>query len=98
MDFDEIKQILEMMREHELVEFELERGDLKIRLRKQSSGGTWVTPAPAPATAVAPPPAPPAAAAATSSPAVLSPADDEMEMAVVKSPIVGTFYRSPEPG
>ena len=98
MDFDEIKQILEMMREHELVEFELERGDLKVRLRKQSSGGTWAAPAPAPVAAAAPPPAPLATAGATSSPAVLSPADDEMEMAVVKSPIVGTFYRSPEPG
>ena len=33
MDVDEIRQILEMMREHELAEFELERGDVKLRLR-----------------------------------------------------------------
>ena len=34
MDFDEIKQILEMMREHDLAEFELERDNVKLRLRK----------------------------------------------------------------
>ena len=37
MDFDEIKQILDMMREHELAEFELERDDFKLRLRKHSA-------------------------------------------------------------
>ena len=36
MDFDEIKQILEMMREHELAEFELERDNVKLRLRKNA--------------------------------------------------------------
>ena len=34
MDLDEIKQILEMMREHDLAEFELERDGVKLRLRK----------------------------------------------------------------
>ena len=36
MDLDEIKQILEMMREHELAEFELERDGVKLRLRKNT--------------------------------------------------------------
>ena len=45
MEFDEIKQILEMMREHELAEFELERDDFKIRLKKQSAG-QWTMAAP----------------------------------------------------
>jgi len=40
MNFDEIKQILDMMREHELSEFELERDDFKLRLRKNTAG-TW---------------------------------------------------------
>jgi acetyl-CoA carboxylase biotin carboxyl carrier protein len=40
--------------------------------------------------------APPAGAAAGAP--VLAAADEEMELAVVKSPIVGTFYRAPEPG
>ncbi len=98
MDFDEIKQILEMMREHELVEFELEREDFKVRLRK-AAGGTWTAPGPAshpgyaPQAFIAPAGAPAAAAVP-----VLTVADEDVEFAVVKSPIVGTFYRSPEPG
>ena len=44
MDLDEIKLVLEMMREHDLAEFELERDGVKLRLRKntgQWNGGTW---------------------------------------------------------
>ncbi len=40
----------------------------------------------------------PAIAVSTSAPLPPEPAEDEIELAVVKSPIVGTFYRSPEPG
>ena len=36
MDLDEIKQVLEMMREHDLAEFELERDGVKLRLRKNT--------------------------------------------------------------
>jgi acetyl-CoA carboxylase biotin carboxyl carrier protein len=100
MDFDEIKQILEMMREHELSEFELERDNFKLRIQKQGSGH-WVAAAPHPAAhaahAAAAPAAPAAPPSAPGSP-VLTPADEEMELAVIKSPIVGTFYRSSEPG
>src|SRR3954470_19226251 len=98
MDFDEIKQILDMMREHELAEFELERDNVKLRLKKHSSGH-WVSTAPHQAAGhpgAAMPAPPPAAGAA--GPPVLAPADDELELAVVKSPIVGTFYRAAEPG
>jgi acetyl-CoA carboxylase biotin carboxyl carrier protein len=105
MDFDEIKQILEMMREHELSEFELERDNFKLRVRK-NAGGHWAVGPPAgapplqyapPAYAAAPAPQqmPPGAASSAS---VLTSADEEIELAVVKSPIVGTFYRSNEPG
>ena len=99
MDFDEIKQILEMMREHELVEFELERGDLKVRLRKQPPAGSWAPPSSMPHPGYVPPaaPSPPGAPGPSSVPA-LTVADEEIELAMVKSPIVGTFYRSSEPG
>jgi acetyl-CoA carboxylase biotin carboxyl carrier protein len=99
MDFDEIKQILDMMREHELSEFELERDNFKLRVRKHG-GGHWVATAPAGGAHQVQQPYPPQPqgfappAAAT----VLTAADEEMELAVVKSPIVGTFYRSSEPG
>jgi acetyl-CoA carboxylase biotin carboxyl carrier protein len=98
MDFDEITRILGMMKEHELSEFELERDNFKLRIRKQG-GGHWVAASPQPQHAYAPPVAPsaPAVAAQAASP-VLAAANDEMELAIVKSPIVGTFYSAPEPG
>ncbi|MGH9255443.1 MAG: acetyl-CoA carboxylase biotin carboxyl carrier protein [Vicinamibacterales bacterium] len=100
MDFDDITRILEMMREHELSEFELERDNVKLRLRKQA-GGHWVPTAPYPqhGHVAMPPAAPPGGATAGAPPAPEpSPPDEEMELAVVKSPIVGTFYRASEPG
>jgi acetyl-CoA carboxylase biotin carboxyl carrier protein len=102
MDFSEIKQILEMMREHDLAEFELERDNVKLRVRK-NTGGHWVAaPAAGPHSTFVPhlPPAAPAAHPLTPPSAgdVLTSADAELELAVVKSPIVGTFYRAAEPG
>jgi len=93
MDFTEINKILELMREHGLSEFELERDNFKIRLQKQGSGH-WVAAAPTHAGHVAPPAAAPAAVGA---PPSAGEVDEDMELAIVKSPIVGTFYRSSEP-
>ena len=99
MDFEDIERILELVRQHELVEFEIERGDgWKLRLRKASTTFQVLPPQMQPAPmhvtplVAAPVPAPIAAAP--------SPAAEEtaLELAVVKSPIVGTFYRSAEPG
>jgi hypothetical protein len=42
MDFDEITKILEMMKEHELSEFELERDNFKLRIRKHGGGHWWL--------------------------------------------------------
>ena len=100
MDFDEITKILDMMREHELSEFELERENFKIRLRKHG-GGHWVPSAPPPQMPSAPPRpgvSPDGGGAATGTPVLAAAGEEEMELAVVKSPIVGTFYRAPEPG
>jgi acetyl-CoA carboxylase biotin carboxyl carrier protein len=98
MNVDAIKQILDLVREHELTEFELEQAGVKLRVRKQGAA-----PAPAPTAPVAVPvPAPalasPAANAPTAVPAVpVVPAEEPLELSVVTSPIVGTFYRSPDP-
>lgn len=98
MDFDEITRILGMMREHELSEFELERDNFKLRIRKQG-GGHWVTASPQPhPTYAAPPPPPASSGSAQAASPVLAAANEEMEFAIVKSPIVGTFYASSEPG
>jgi acetyl-CoA carboxylase biotin carboxyl carrier protein len=103
MDLDEIRQILDMMREHELTEFELERQGVTLRLRKNTPGG-W--PAHLPQMPAMPMPYAPATGspqgAATPAPAaeapVLTAANEDLDLAIVKSPIVGTFYRSSEPG
>jgi len=99
MNFDEIKQLLDMVREHELSEFELERDDFKIRVRKNTSGQWSATMPPVSHVNYAPVMAPPMAAPAAAPAApVLTPAQEDTDFAVVKSPIVGTFYRAPEPG
>jgi len=98
MNVDAIKQILDLVREHELTEFELEQGGVKLRVKKQGAA----PPAPA---AAAPQMAPlpvPALAPLAAVPAVVAaapaaPADELLELSVVTSPIVGTFYRSPDP-
>jgi acetyl-CoA carboxylase biotin carboxyl carrier protein len=99
MDLDEIKQVLEMMREHDLAEFELERDGVKLRLRKNT--GQWngsVAPLPQ-VTFVPPVAAIPQAGIDRAAPApVLAPANEDIDLAIVKSPIVGTFYRQSEPG
>jgi acetyl-CoA carboxylase biotin carboxyl carrier protein len=95
LDFDELKQILEMVREHDLAEFELERNDLKIRIRKNAAGQMIAS---LPAQHAMPPAAAASAAPAPAAAPALTPADDELDLAVLKSPIVGTFYRQSEPG
>jgi len=99
MEFEDIERILELVRQHDLAEFEVESGGMKLRVRKASAAFAMPPSAPQLAgalqasTQLAAPPAlpvpalPPAAAE-----------DEAVELAVVKSPIVGTFYRTPEPG
>lgn len=91
IDFDEIKRILAMMREHELVEFEFEGEGLKVRLRKESTRSL-------PAAPVSPASVADASSAAPGSPPSAPGEDDASALAIVKSPVVGTFYRSPEAG
>ena len=102
MTVDEIKEILELMREHELAEFELQRDGQTLRLRKHSPT-QWAGPMPTvPAAAMHPPaaaaPAVPAPPQAAGESPVLEPASEDVDLAIVKSPIVGTFYRAAEPG
>jgi acetyl-CoA carboxylase biotin carboxyl carrier protein len=104
MDFADIERILALVREHDLAEFELERDGLKLRVRKAGAPPTFhAAPISMPVIAGAAPAVPPAAPAPAAIPATAAPAagaeeEESLELAVVKSPIVGTFYRSPEPG
>ncbi|MFO7692942.1 MAG: acetyl-CoA carboxylase biotin carboxyl carrier protein [Vicinamibacterales bacterium] len=101
MDLDDIRRILDLVKEHDLSEFELEVDSLKVKIRK--SGGTHVVHAPA----LAPYPSLPAVAmaGAASAPRPVEPRLDagaagaaDADLAIVTSPIVGTFYRASQPG
>jgi acetyl-CoA carboxylase biotin carboxyl carrier protein len=104
VDVEAIKLLLELVREHELAEFELEQEGIKIRVRKQGPVHTVTVPAPV----LAPGPAAPAMSAPSSAASLAAHAraaeasaaeaePESLELAVVTSPIVGTFYRSPDP-
>jgi acetyl-CoA carboxylase biotin carboxyl carrier protein len=95
MDLDDIKQILDLVREHDLSEFELERDGLKVRIRKAGDPPVAAVMAAAPAAPAPVPLAPPPAAAIPAG--ELAAEAPGVELAVIKSPIVGTFYRSSEP-
>jgi acetyl-CoA carboxylase biotin carboxyl carrier protein len=102
MDLEQLKQILDLVRAHELSEFEVEQDGLKLKIRRNAAGVPVVTlPALAANASVAAAAAPTTAAAAAPAAAVAQAPEaieEDLELAVVKSPIVGTFYRSPEPG
>ncbi len=97
MNIDELKQILEIVREHGISEFELEREDMKLRIKKN---GLELAPelTRLPVVAPLPPPAPVPAAPVRPVAAPAPELQEGVELAIVKSPIVGTFYRAPEPG
>jgi len=101
-DIADLKQLIEFLKEHGVAEFDLDRGDLKIRLKfNQPAGSAGVSDlarllaqAPAAAAPVSHASAPAAAAPAAAAPA----ADPDAGLHIVKSPIVGTYYGSPSPG
>ena len=106
MDLEQLKQILDLVREHELSEFEIEHDGLRLKVRKDANGSQRrdALPAPMPAT-VAPPLRRDRSRRGAGTGRrcrrrrlAADAAETEIELAVVKSPIVGTFYRSPEPG
>jgi acetyl-CoA carboxylase biotin carboxyl carrier protein len=93
LDFDAIRQLLALVREHDVAELEVEQEGLRLRVRAHVAAAVGVPPpAPPPGAAGAPPPP-----VAVGAPMIAGEAED-VELAVVKSPIVGTFYRSSEPG
>ena len=96
MEIKEIKSIIDLMTRNQLSEFELEREGFKIRICRDIAGRPVVTQTPI---AMAPLAQPLALEGAASFPAAVavaaaSAATDSVE---IKSPMVGTFYRSPAP-
>jgi acetyl-CoA carboxylase biotin carboxyl carrier protein len=103
-DIADLKQLIEFLKEHQVAEFDLDRGDLKIRLKFNQQ---QIEPAGlgdlARLLASAPGGAARASGAAAHAPAAVAvpeahavAADEGLHL--VKSPIVGTYYGSPSPG
>jgi acetyl-CoA carboxylase biotin carboxyl carrier protein len=101
MNQKELKELIEFLIEKDIAEFELERGDVKVRIKRGAE--------PAPlhggdaryfAVHSAPPPAPELATkpAVPAPPAIEAAPEPEAGLHMVHSPIVGTFYECPSPG
>jgi acetyl-CoA carboxylase biotin carboxyl carrier protein len=101
MNQKELKELIEFLIEKDITEFELERGDVKVRIKRGADARLAAPPetrfvqvaapaAPPPVESAAAPPAPPPAPAKAEA--------EESGLHEVKSPIVGTFYESPSPG
>ena len=102
MNQKELKELIEFLIEKDIAEFELERGDVKVRIKRAGEHTVVhahgeprffaVPPAsgPAPEVGAVPAVAPPPGTPAESAP--------EEGLHMVKSPIVGTFYEAPSPG
>jgi acetyl-CoA carboxylase biotin carboxyl carrier protein len=87
-DLRKIRRLVELMKEHDLAEVDLQQGEVRIQLRR---AGTVVQPAIAPAAA----PQAPQPAAKSEAPAAAEAKPDAV--AIIKSPMVGTFYTASDP-
>ena len=93
VDFKDIKSIVDLMKKNAISEFELEKEDFKIKLRRSPNGSSpyteeiqvqkYLPPAASSSEVIPPKPA--------------STAPPELESNEVKSPMIGTFYRAPSP-
>ena len=102
MNQKELKELIEFLIEKDIAEFELERGDVKVRI-KRAGEHTVVHTHPEPryfAVPAAPGAAPEMGSAppVTPIPTPTAPEQPEEGLHMVKSPIVGTFYEAPSPG
>ena len=99
MNQRELKDLIEFLIEKDITEFELERGDVKVRIRRGGEAPAAAPAGPYVPVALAPAAAPGAAPAAAGAPsAAAAPPVEEAGLHTVKSPIVGTLYESPSPG
>ena len=90
MDAKDLKKIVEIMNENDLVEVEIENDGQRLRVRKAEAGGVAPMVVAAPAPLAAPPPA-----GAEPAPEAASSGNDGLH--TITAPMVGTFYRAPAP-
>ena len=96
MDFEDIKSIVELMNKNSISEFEMEKEDFKIKLRRGAEGYTATTSEGGPYL-LTPPPQPLPKQAAAAPPAAETPAPQTDNHSVITSPMIGTFYSAPSP-
>src|ERR1039458_5409308 len=99
MNQKELKELIEFLIEKDIAEFELERGDVKVKIKRAAAASAAALPDspymavhPTPAPVPAPVPGGVGLAANAGAP------EPEEVLHMVRSPIVGTFYESPSPG
>jgi acetyl-CoA carboxylase biotin carboxyl carrier protein len=97
MNQKELKELIEFLIEKDIAEFELERGDVKVKIKRAGEHTVVYAhgEAPRPAGGAVPEPGQTLGAVAPSPPSAPEPAED---LHIVKSPIVGTLYEAPSPG
>jgi acetyl-CoA carboxylase biotin carboxyl carrier protein len=96
VDLKDIKAIIDLMKKNSVSEFELEKQDFKIRLKRGMSGGQ-VQADDVGSQVIAYAPMPTGLPAPASSSAAAAPAPAASNETDIKSPMIGTFYRSPSP-
>lgn len=104
-EMKELKELIEFLKENKIGEFDLERGELKVRIKFAQEGAAadlanlnrLLASVPASAVTAAPVALPAVQVAAVPAPAPAAESEDAA-LHIVKSPIVGTFYESPSPG
>jgi len=101
-DIQELKELIDFLKENQVAEFDLDRGDLKIRLKfnqaETATGAHDFARLLANAQGHAPQALSHAPAAAVAAAPQAAAVDPDAGLHLVKSPIVGTFYGSPSPG
>lgn len=97
MDFEDIKSIVELMNKNSISEFEMEKEDFKIKLRRGVEGYTATTSEGGPYLLAPPAQQLPPAAAAPTAPSDIAPAAPASNDNDITSPMIGTFYTAPSP-
>jgi acetyl-CoA carboxylase biotin carboxyl carrier protein len=92
VDLKDIKAIIDLMKKNSVSEFELEKQDFKIRLKRGSNGGGLASVSDEATALTYTPPA--QLLPTVPLPGSMPPNSTEVE---IKSPMIGTFYRSPSP-
>jgi len=93
MNQNDIKELVAFLAEKDIAEFEMERGDVKLRIKRAQAVVTAPVAASYPVSVAAPVSLPQAASA----PAAAA-SEKEEGIDIIKSPIVGTFYEAASPG